>query len=172
MADPTFEQMVDAHYANLYRFAFGLTRSEGESCDLVQQTFYIWATKGHQLKEKSKAKTWLFTTLHREYLASVRRRVRFPQEPLSEELEVLPAFSDEAGMAIDAGAVLNALGSLDPVFRAPTVLYYLEDYSYQEVAEILEIPIGTVKSRLSRAIAWLHRELSAGLAEPQDSKGG
>jgi hypothetical protein len=56
-----FEQIVSQHYKPLYRFAVSLTRTEAYACDLTQQTFYIWATKGHQLRDRSKGKSWLFT---------------------------------------------------------------------------------------------------------------
>ncbi|MFP6879595.1 MAG: sigma factor, partial [Roseibacillus sp.] len=63
-----FEELVDAHFQPLYRFAFSLAKDPDRAADLVQQTFVIWAQKGHQLKDRSKAKTWLFTTLYREHL--------------------------------------------------------------------------------------------------------
>jgi hypothetical protein len=63
MGNSAFTHLVEAHYASLYRFALSLARREGDACDLVQQTFYIWATKGEALREESKAKSWLFTTL-------------------------------------------------------------------------------------------------------------
>src|SRR5580765_4081397 len=58
-----FEGLVERYYRSLYQFAFSLSRSEAEACDLTQQTFYIWATKGSQLRDASKVKSWLFTTL-------------------------------------------------------------------------------------------------------------
>src|SRR5262249_20576070 len=67
---PDFESLVHLHYAALYRFALSLTCNENDASDLTQQTFYIWATKGHQLRDVSKVKAWLFTTLHREFLQS------------------------------------------------------------------------------------------------------
>jgi DNA-directed RNA polymerase specialized sigma24 family protein len=63
-----FERIVTQHYEPLYRFAFSLTRAEPDAMDLTQQTFCIWAAKGHQLRDSSKVKTWLFTTLRREFL--------------------------------------------------------------------------------------------------------
>ena len=69
-----FEKLVERLYAPLYQFAFSLTRVEADACDLTQQTFAIWAAKGHQLRDPSKVKTWLFTTLHREFLDSRRRQ--------------------------------------------------------------------------------------------------
>ncbi|HEY3216319.1 MAG TPA: sigma factor [Candidatus Eisenbacteria bacterium] len=57
-----FEDLVRAHHASLYRFALSLTRSEADASDLTQQTFLIWGSKGHQLRDRSRAKTWLFTS--------------------------------------------------------------------------------------------------------------
>src|SRR5712672_2279137 len=67
---PDFEGLVEQFYRSLYQFAFSLAQSESDACDLTQQTFYIWATKGHQIRDVSKVKSWLFTTLHRECLES------------------------------------------------------------------------------------------------------
>ena len=89
-ASVDFENLVALHYEPLYRFAFGLSRSEADACDLTQQTFYIWANKGHQLRDVTKVKTWLFTTLHREFLASKRRQVRFQHVELELAADDLP----------------------------------------------------------------------------------
>ena len=80
MNEVDFESLVNAHYRPLYQFAFSLAHSEAEACDLTQQTFYIWARKGHQLRDTSKVKTWLYTTLHREFLKTRRRQTRFPEQ--------------------------------------------------------------------------------------------
>src|SRR5881275_1940137 len=68
-----FENVVEHYYQHLYKFAFSLTRCEADACDLTQQTFYTWQTKGTQLRDSSKLKSWLFTTLHRGFLQNVRR---------------------------------------------------------------------------------------------------
>ena len=65
MLAPDFQQLVDRQYEPLFRFALSLTRSEADAADLTQQTFFLWASKGHQLRDRSKAKSWLFTTLYR-----------------------------------------------------------------------------------------------------------
>src|SRR5438045_6937879 len=85
-----FESVVATYYESLYQFAFSLTQVEADACDLTQQTFYIWATKGHQLRDVSKVKTWLFTTLHREFLETRRRRARFQHFEISQVESELP----------------------------------------------------------------------------------
>ena len=153
--DP-FEQIVSEHYEGLYRFAFGLTRAEADACDLTQQTFYIWACKGHQLRDFGKVKTWLFTTLHREFLKTRRRAVRFPQVELSEADEEVPVARDMLH-TLDAARLIEFVGQVQEPYQAALTLFYMEDYSYQEIADILDVPIGTVRSRISRGIAQLQQ---------------
>jgi len=148
--DETFEQLVDSHYASLYRFALSLTRREADAWDLTQETFKQLAARGHQMKDRSKAKAWLFTTLHRRFLTRWRRESRFPHVELSVVTKELPATASSAERAVDGGVVLEALGQLRERYRAPLTLFYLEEHSYIEIAEILRIPIGTVMSRISR----------------------
>ena len=155
MTNLDFETVVAAYCKPLYQFAFSLTRSESDASDLTQQTFYIWATKGHQLRDPSKAKSWLFTTLHRAFLETGRRQTRFPHFEFAETDAELPVIVLEPAHRLDALKAVEALGQVDEVYRAPVALFYLEDCSYQGIAEILEVPIGTVKSRLARGLAQL-----------------
>src|SRR6266567_2286360 len=165
-----FETIVSEHYEPLYRFAMSLTRAEPDARDLTQQTFYIWATKGHQLRDVSKVKSWLFTTLHREFLESRRRQTRFPHYELSQVDDELPAISPARVNQLDAAQLLVALRQIDAVYHAPVALFYLEDYAYKEIAEILSIPMGTVKSRISRGIAQLQQALASNPPAPQPKK--
>jgi RNA polymerase sigma-70 factor (ECF subfamily) len=105
-------------------------------------------------------KTWLFTTLHRQFLQSRRRQVRFPHEELTAVETQLPVITPTAARQIDAHLILLALQRVDEVYRAPLALFYLEDTAYKDIAEILEIPMGTVKSRIARGIAQLQRLLA------------
>jgi RNA polymerase sigma factor (sigma-70 family) len=155
-----FESLVTSHYQSLYQFAFSLTRDEADACDLTQQTFCIWAAKGHQLRDETKVKTWLFTTLHREFLGARRKQVRFPHIELDQAAAELPAVPATSLNQLDVGQVLAALARLDEIYRAPVALFYLQDHSYLEIAEILEVPIGTVKSRLARGLDRLHELLT------------
>lgn len=151
-----FEDLVACHYGPLYQFAFSLTRDEADACDLTQQTFCIWAAKGHQLRDISKVKTWLFTTLHREFLGSRRRQTRFPHVELEYVAGELPTVSPATINQLDSEQLFEALKQLDEIYRAAITLFYIEDYSYNEIAEILDIPLGTVKSRLTRGLQRLY----------------
>jgi RNA polymerase sigma-70 factor (ECF subfamily) len=153
---PDFQQLVDAHYASLYRFALSLARNESDAGDLVQQTFTQWARKGHQLRDPSLAKTWLFTTLRREFLGTLRKSERFVDEPAGDEDGSLEPDQAES---LDAAVVMECLQKLPREYREPLSLYYLQDVSYAEIAGILEVPIGTVMSRLSRGKARLRAML-------------
>jgi RNA polymerase sigma-70 factor (ECF subfamily) len=166
-ADP-FETIVGEHYEPLFRFALSLTRVESDARDLTQQTFYVWATKGHQLRDQSKVKTWLFTTLHRAFLETRRRQFRFVHHPIDEFTDQLPAVSPGPADQADCSEVLTALARVDEVYQAAVALFYLEDCSYKDIAAILEVPIGTVKSRIARGIAQL-REILRSADAPDSS---
>ena len=155
-----FESLVASYYEPLYQFAFSLARDEADACDLTQQTFCIWAAKGHQLRDVSKVKTWLFTTLHREFLGSRRRQTRFPHIELEQATAELPVVSPATINRLDAAQVLDTLACLDEIYQAPVALFYLQDCSYNEIAEILDVPLGTVKSRLTRGLGRLHQMLT------------
>lgn len=155
-----FDSLVAQFYEPLYQFAFSLSREEASACDLTQQTFCVWAAKGHQLRDSSKVKTWLFTTLHREFLGSRRRQTRFPHVELETAAAELPTIAPETIARLDATQALDALAQMDEIYQAPVALFYLQDYSYQEIAGILDVPLGTVKSRLARGLAKLQQLLN------------
>jgi len=156
-----FDGLVTAYYGMLYQFAFSLSRDEAEACDLTQQTFCVWASKGHQLRDKSKVKTWLFTTLHREFLGSRRKQNRFPHIELDMAAADMPVVAPPSVNRLDSALVLQALAQLDEIYQAPVALFYLQDHSYNEIAEVLDVPLGTVKSRLTRGLTRLHQLLTS-----------
>lgn len=157
-----FESLVLEHHAALFRFAVSITRHEADAVDLVQETFLRWAEKGHQLNDVAKVKSWLFTTLYREANARRRRVTRFPHDPIEDVESELPPVECPAPASADAGLVLAALDRLDANYRAAVALFYLEDYTYPEIAGILEVPVGTVKSRVARGLARLGQMLRPG----------
>jgi RNA polymerase sigma-70 factor (ECF subfamily) len=167
MSEEVFPQLVETYYAPLYRFALSLTRSSTDASDLTQQTFFIWATKGAALREITKAKSWLFTTLYREFLRTRQRDSRMTAiEDLPPAEKDPPDTDPETINKMDAQLVMEALQEVEAVFREPITLFYLQDLSYLEIAEILSVPIGTVMSRLSRGKAQLRSRLA------EKAKGG
>lgn len=148
---PSFEQIVDAHYQGLYRFALSMCRRDATAQDLVQQTFLQWAKKGHTLREASKVKTWLFTTIYREWLTLARREKKHEEIEFEPDLHGAIHENPDEDPKVDSQALQSALEELEPNYRAPLVLFYLKELSYRDIAETLGIPIGTVMSRLSRA---------------------
>lgn len=157
-----FDEIVDLYYRALFKFGHSLTGNEHAAADLVQQTFYRWADKGSQLRDRTKVKTWLFTTLHREFLQGLRRDHRLvaldPTEELPDERR---AAATQAAEALDAETVTSALAEIEETFRVPLSLFYLQEFAYSEIAELLDIPIGTVMSRLSRGKDRLRQRLLA-----------
>jgi RNA polymerase sigma-70 factor (ECF subfamily) len=170
-AETDFQSLVDRHYAALYRFAMSLTHTEDDASDLVQETFLTWAAKGHQLHDPAKAKSWLFTTLHRCFLQSHRRAIRFPHLEITAAEPELPNVEPDLVTHLDALQVVELLSQVDPQYKAAVALFYLEDYSYNEIATILEIPLGTVKSRIARGLAQL-KELVLRTASAQAGSKG
>ena len=92
------------------------------------------------------------------FLATRRTYTRFPHHALEEvPIDDLPACAPDFANAVDSPQVLAALAKVDAVYQAALALFYLEDCSYLQIAQILEVPIGTVKSRIARGIGQLRQ---------------
>lgn len=157
------EQLVDAHYADLYRFAFRLTANASDAEDLTQETFCTAQLKMGQLRDPSCVRGWLFKVLRNAYLHRRRREVgrrALPLDALGELAEPLPEPLPE----VDPETLQEALSELPEAFRTPLVLFYFGDFSYRDIAEQMDIPVGTVMSRLARAKAHLRSRLFTGEA--------
>ena len=155
----SFEAFVDEHYRAAYHFALSLCRHEADAGDLTQQTFCIAQAKFHQVRDKSKQKSWLFTILMREFLRARRRRARYEHHSLELVAAELPPIIVDHAAQIDARSLVARLLTLDEHFRAPLALFYFDQLSYREIAETLHVPIGTVMSRLARGKELLRQAL-------------
>gem|GEM_PF-1258473 len=148
---PTFQDIVDAYYENLYKFAYSLSRSRDDAWDLTQQTILQWARKNRSIRNPGATKSWLYTTCYREHLKNAKKSSRFTTyEEEAEEPERVSADEIEQVRSAEAQDVMAALMQLKDPYRQVVSLFFLESYTYEEIANILSIPIGTVMSRLSR----------------------
>ena len=161
MASPLkgkIEELVVGYYAPLYRYAFRLCGAAAEAEDLTQEAFCQAQTKLATLREWDKARNWLFTILRNLYLHRLRANKRentIPFDGLSE----IPERMAEPLPEIDPVRLQEALNQLPETFRTPIILYFFEDFSYRDIAEQMELPIGTVMSRLARAKSFLRTRL-------------
>src|SRR4051794_21227218 len=154
----TVQRLVDEHYAALYRYAYRLSGSSADAEDLTQEAFCKAQFNFAQLRDPSRAKPWLFSILRNLYLHSVRAGRQHPCVPLDvagDVAEPLPGPLPD----IDPEQLQQALNELPEAFRTPIILYYFEDFGYREIAEQMDLPLGTVMSRLARAKAHLRSRL-------------
>jgi len=156
-----YEQAVSSFYEPLYGFAYSLSGNENDACELTQETFARLLAKSSQLRDGSKVKSWLFTTLYRVFLGWKSRERRLPHVEISSVEHELPSVAAELVDTMELDTVRMVLLEIDERYRLPLTLYYLEEHSYEEIAELLQIPIGTVMSRLSRAKALMRGSLAA-----------
>lgn len=153
------EALVEAHYEALYRYAYRLSGAAHLAEDLTQETFCQAQRNLHQLREESRAKSWLFTILRNDFLHRVRSSKQEKEISLDGIAE-LPERAIEPGLPIDPAQLQQALSELPEVFRTPVILYYFEDFSYKDIAEQMSVPLGTVMSRLARAKTFLRQRLT------------
>jgi RNA polymerase sigma factor (sigma-70 family) len=113
-----------------------------------------------QIRDFSKIKHWLFTTLRRHFLLRIRRHKKYPEVRFLTDIHDFPAQDPEVWRSLDARSVQEALLQVDERYRVALELFYLNNLSYKEIVDTLRIPIGTVMSRLSRGKAQLKSILS------------
>jgi RNA polymerase sigma-70 factor (ECF subfamily) len=152
--------IVDSLYSSLYQYAVGLAKSESDALDLVQQTFLTFGQRLDQIRDFSKIKSWLFTTLRRHFLLKIRRYKKYPEVQFLPDAHDFPTEDPKIWRSLDARSVREALLQVDEKYRVALELFYLQDLSYREIVDALGIPIGTVMSRLSRGKVQLKSILS------------
>ena len=152
--------LIAAHHAPLYRYAYRLTGMGADAEDLTQQAFLIAQQKLHQLREAERAAGWLYAILRSCYLKW--RRKRFPMTSTLADLDMADVPQPVPELrAVDSEELQQVLGELHDDLRLILLMFYFEELSYKQIADELEIPIGTVMSRLSRAKQKLRERLSA-----------
>jgi RNA polymerase sigma-70 factor (ECF subfamily) len=175
MADPaTFADQAMEHMGSLYSAALRMTRNPADAEDLVQET-YLKAYRGFGgFQEGTNLKAWLYRILTNTFINSYRAKKRRPDESELEEVEDLYLYRRLGGLeAARVGRsaedelmdwftedeVKEAMEALPEQFRLAVLLADVEGFSYKEIADILDIPIGTVMSRLHRGRKGLQKRL-------------
>lgn len=169
MGSGGLHRLIDEHYPGLYRYAYHLAGSAADAEDLTQEAFRKALDRLPQLRDPDRAKPWLFRILRNAYLHRVRDQKRHRAVPL-DAVGDLPERPGDEPPLIDPAALRAALDDLDETFRTPLILFYFEEFSYRDIADQMDLPIGTVMSRLARAKAYLRTRL-APLADPQPAAG-
>jgi RNA polymerase sigma-70 factor (ECF subfamily) len=155
----TVQRLVEEHYAALYRYAYRLSGSLTDAEDLTQETYCKAQFNLSQLRDPSRAKAWLFRILRNAYLHRVRSDKHQRCVSLEDIGDVAGKETHDLPPDVDRERLQKALDDLPEVFRTPILLYYFEDFSYRDIADQMDLPIGTVMSRLARAKAHLRSRL-------------
>lgn len=152
-------QIVAEHHGAVYRYAYRLAGSVPDAEDLTQQVFLVAQQNLGQLRKEEAIRSWLFAVLRNGFLKMLRHRRPQVAANLDLNLDHVPAEIPAEG-EIDGQRLQQALNELPDTYRLVVVMFYFEDVSYREIADRLEIPIGTVMSRLARAKQHLRARLS------------
>ncbi len=160
MASGGLPQLINAHYEALYRYAYRLSGSSADAEDLTQETFGKALARLPQLREPDRAKAWLFRILRNLYLHKIRDQKRHKVIPLDTTGDLPARVSDDHTLDIDPAKLQQALDELDETFRTPIILFYFGEFSYRDIAAQMDLPIGTVMSRLARGKSYLRTRLS------------
>jgi len=158
-----FGPILDAHQSSVYRLALRYTGSASEAEDLTQEIFIAVYSSLPRFEGRSALSTWIFRIALNHCLE--RRRRKRPEVTPFDDLAVMQASKEDGPEAAlekseRRSQVQNAIDSLSPLHRDVVALHELQGLTYQEVAEALNVPVGTVKSRLSNALRRLRDTLS------------
>lgn len=160
-----FKELTYPHLEFLYNVALKYSGKPYDAEDLVQETMYTAYRKFSQLREESKCRSWLFMILRSHFLKEKRQASK---RPILDDGEGylknvnsgnLNEPADNYESKINKAEVQRVLRLVPEKFQSPLILYYMEDMTYQEISEYLDIPIGTVMSRLARGKKYMKNEL-------------
>lgn len=159
------DRLIEEHLPRLRRYARALVGDRTRADDLVQDTLERAWGKFHLWRRGSDLRAWLFAIMHNVHVNSLRKNVAAPALlPLQEDALDVPVRADQED-ALQVRDLQTALGHLPPEQREVLLLVGLEEMRYEEVARVLDLPLGTVMSRLSRGRERL-RQIMAGSAVP------
>ncbi len=166
-----FDHEFLPHINSMYNFGYRLTLDRDDAKDLVQDTYFKAFRFIESFQRGTNAKAWLFRILKNSFINDYRKKIKEPNKVDYQEVEsyynsedvdrqITPDLRVDALKDMIGDEISNALNALDVDFRTVIILCDLEGFKYEEMAKILDIPIGTVRSRLHRARQLLKEKLS------------
>lgn len=164
----TFWYLAQNQTRFLYNVALKYTGNRFDAEDLVQETLYSAYCKFHQLRDRQKLKSWMFSIMRNHFLKWQRKKAPVPADEFENGIDYISqlesaSFQPDAAAAVgrkmEAETIQSILDKLPERYKTVLILHYMEDCSYQEIAEMLAVPIGTVMSRLSRAKQMMKKAL-------------
>ncbi len=154
----SISDLAEEHYRSVYAYAYRLSGKASDAEDLVQQTFLIAQQKIGQLRDDRKARSWLFRVLRNRFIRTLEKKR--PVTASDTEIEIGEIPECEVIEDFDAEMLQIAINDLPDDFKLVVLMYYFDELSYKEIAAEIDIPIGTVMSRLARAKAALRNRLT------------
>ena len=149
---PTIDDLVTQHSASMYRVALSLMRDHSLAEDVVQESMMKAWQALDGFRGESSVKTWLLRITHNTAISALRKRRDDLMSPYElPEQATAGSVEDEAVIQADAHEIWRALRQLDELSRTIVVLREVDQMSYEEIADVLELPVGTVRTRLFRA---------------------
>jgi RNA polymerase sigma-70 factor, ECF subfamily len=157
-----FEKYLSPHVSILYKSAVRMCGNPNDAQDLVQETLFSALKNFHQVKEPEKSKYWMFSILRNLFLKDIEKTKKRAEIEFDSVCDKLTDRKHPEGEYLRMEVKRNlqeVLDKLDERLKKALVLFYFEGLSYNEISESLNIPIGTVMSRIARAKVYLKREL-------------
>jgi len=157
-----FEKHLSPHVPMLYKSAIRMCGNSNDAQDLVQETLYIALKSFHQLIDQAKSKSWMFSILRNLFLKDIQKTKKRAEIEFDSVCDKLSDRQHPEGDFLRAEFRSNiqvVIDTLDERLRVVLVKFYFDGLSYKEISELLNIPIGTVMSRIARAKVYLKREI-------------
>lgn len=162
------ERLIDEHHEAVFRYAYRLTGCSASAEDIAQEVYLRVFRSIHQLRDEQAAKGWLMVIVRNEFTRWYKKlrpstsldQDSFPQEQIG--------VSDPTEIVVRCDWIQEAMQQLAPEYRTVIGMYYFEELTYAQIAEQLQIPIGTVMSRLSRSKKSLREELDKAELQEQN----
>lgn len=163
-----FRKLSSAHIRFLYNLALRFTGNRYDAEDIVQETLLIAFDRFEQLRDDGKFKSWTFTILRNVYLKSLSKskdQHKMEFEDGIDYEEVLTGAAAKLDLEeavvkkVEATQVQNFLAQMPEKYQSPLILYYMEELSYRQISDFLNVPIGTVMSRMSRGKQLLKKQV-------------